>query len=111
MSDPSGVQPILDAATRAAASSDWRTAGKCLRLALRMQELARGPTHPDLVRTLDRLGSVCEVAGQLAEAEVCFRRALAIAVAAVAPDHPLVITSRDNLRQFCVAHDVPIEPD
>ena len=109
MSHAPGVQPILDAATRAAASSDWTTAEKCLRLALRMQEVALGPSHPDVARTLVQLGSVCEVMLQLAEAEVCYRKAFAIAAAALLPGDPLVTSTRDNLRQFCAAHDVAFE--
>jgi hypothetical protein len=109
MSQDPDVQPILDAATQAFASSDWATAEKCLRLALRIQEGALGPSHPELVRTLDRLGSVCEVAHRLGEAELCYRRALSIASATLTPDHPLVTKTRGNLQQFCDAHNLPIE--
>ena len=109
MPESSGPQAVLDAAKRAAATSDWVTAEKCLRLALRMQEVAVGPAHPELANTLNNLAVVCEVSGQLAEAEVCYRKAFSIASAAFAADHPFVATSRENLRQFCEAHDLPFD--
>ena len=109
MPESSGPQAVLDAAKRAAAASDWVTAEKCLRLALRMQEVAVGPAHPELANTLNNLAVVCEVSGQLAEAEVCYRKAFSIASAAFAADHPFVATSRDNLRQFCEAHELPLD--
>ena len=61
------------------------------------------------MRTLDRLGSVCEVAHRLGEAELCYRRALTIASTTLTPDHPLVTKTRANLLQFCEAHNLPAE--
>jgi hypothetical protein len=107
--EESDVQSVLDAATRAAASSNWTTAEQCLRLALRMQEVTLGPSHPELARTLGNLGSVCEVSRQITAAETCYRKALKIAAAALVADHPLVLRTRDNLRQFCAANDLPLD--
>jgi hypothetical protein len=110
MPEVSGVQSVLNSAKRAAASRDWGSAEKCFRLALRMQEVALGPTHPELARTLGHLAAVCEVSNQLGEAENCYRKAWAIAAAVLAPTDPVVTTSRDNLRQFCAAHNIPLDP-
>ena len=109
MPEVSGVQSVLDAAKRAAATRDWGSAEKCFRLALRMQEVALGPTHPALVTTLGNLAAVCEVSNKLAEAEICYRKACAIASAALPPADPLVTTACNNLRQFCEAHGVQLE--
>jgi hypothetical protein len=109
MSESSGVQPILDAATRAAASSDWPTAEKCLRLALRMQEVALGPSHPELASILNNLAVVCEVSQKLDEAEMCYRRALTIVTSSLPPGHASVVTARQNLREFCEAHNLALD--
>ena len=110
MPDSSSVQPILDAAEKAAADGDIDAAEQLLRRAVRLQEANLGPHHPDLANTLNNLGVVCEKTGRLDEAEGCYRRAYEIAAAAFEPDHPFVVTSRKNLADFCEANGRAIEP-
>ena len=110
MPDSSSVQPILDAAEKAAADGDIDAAEQLLRRAVRLQEADLGPHHPDLANTLNNLGVVCEKTGRLDEAEGCYRRAYEIAAAAFEPDHPFVVTSRKNLADFCEANGRAIEP-
>ena len=110
MPDSSSVQPILDAAEKAAADGDIDAAEQLLRRAVRLQEGNLGPHHPDLANTLNNLGVVCEKTGRLDEAEGCYRRAYEIAAAAFEPDHPFVVTSRKNLADFCEANGRAVEP-
>jgi len=49
-----------------------------LRLAVRVYERTCGPEHPRLAEPLSALGAVCQLRGDLAEAERLYRRALAI---------------------------------
>jgi hypothetical protein len=74
-----------------------------------VQERRLGPLHPDLANTLNNLGVVCEITGNLVEAERSFRRAFAIVTTVLEPDHPSVATSRKNLRDFCETQGTPIE--
>jgi hypothetical protein len=110
MPDSGSVQPILDAAEKAAADGDIDAAEQLLRRAVRLQEANLGPHHPDLANTLNNLGVVCEKTGRLDEADGCYRRAYEIAAAAFEPDHPFVVTSRKNLADFCEANGRAIEP-
>jgi hypothetical protein len=110
MPDSSSVQPILEAAEKAAADGDIDAAEQLLRRAVRLQEADLGPHHPDLANTLNNLGVVCEKTGRLDEAEGCYRRAYEIAAAAFEPDHPFVVTSRKNLADFCEANGRAIGP-
>jgi hypothetical protein len=110
MPDSSSVQPILDAAEKAAADGDIDAAEQLLRRAVRLQEANLGRHHPDLANTLNNLGVVCEKTGRLDEADGCYRRAYEIAAAAFEPDHPFVVTSRKNLADFCEANGRVIEP-
>lgn len=109
MPESSHLQSVLESAERAAAGGDLPSAQGCLRVALRLQEAALGPHHPELANTLNNLAVVCERLSQIGEAEHCYRRALAVASAALAPDHPYVVTSRQNLEQFCVAQGLPLD--
>ncbi len=109
MSDLESVRSAVDAAERAAAGGDFQQAARHLRDAVAHQEVALGPTHPDLASTLNNLGVVCERLGENDEAERCYRRACAIVSAAFPADHPFVATSRQNLEAFCAARGVPVE--
>jgi len=101
--------PLVAAAEQAAAG-DYTSAERLLREALEEQERHLGPGHPDLAKTLNNLGVVCDLAGRVDEAEQCYRGAYAIAAAALAPDNPVVATSRQNLEDFCAAHGRPVDP-
>ena len=109
MPEPREPLPIIDAAEQAAAAGNHSTAEALLREAAVAQEARLGPLHPDLANTLNNLGVVCEITGNLVEAERSFRRAFAIATTVLEPDHPFVATSRKNLCDFCEVRGTPIE--
>jgi hypothetical protein len=110
MAESPDLQSVLETAERAAAGGDHASAGQFLREALRLQEAALGPFHPDLASTLNNLAVVCEMSSQFGEAEQCYRRAFAVASAGLDADHPSVATSRQNLREFCEARGLPFDP-
>ncbi len=109
MPEPREPGSIIEAAKEAAAAGDYSTAEALLREAALVQESRLGPLHPDLANTLNNLGVVCEITGNLVEADRSFRRAYAIATTVLEPDHPFVTTSRKNLCDFCEARGTPIE--
>ena len=109
MPEPREPGSIIEAAKEAAAAGDYSTAEALLREAALVQESRLGPLHPDLANTLNNLGVVCEITGNLVEADRSFRRAYAIATTVLEPDHPFVTTSRKNLCDFCEAQGTPIE--
>lgn len=109
MAESPDLQSVLEAAERAAAGGDHASAEQLLREALRLQEAALGPNHPDLASTLNNLAVVCEMTSQFGEAEQCYRRAFAVASAGLDADHPSVATSRQNLREFCEARGLPFD--
>jgi hypothetical protein len=109
MPESHDVQPVIDAAEKAAAAGDYESAERLLRDAARIQEADLGPLHPDLANTLNNLGIVCEIANKPADAELCFRKANAIATVVLEPEHPFAITSRKNLADFCAARRPSIE--
>ena len=75
----------------------------------RSLEAGLGPRHPDLANTLNNLAVVCELTGNMADAEQFYRRAYAIASTVLEPDHELVATSERNLRDFCETHGRPFQ--
>jgi hypothetical protein len=101
---------VIDAAEKAAAAGDFRTAELFLRDAAARQEERLGPFHPDIANTLNNLAVVYETLEQPSKAERCYRRAYAIALAALEPDHPFVAISEKNYRDFCIARGIPFEP-
>ena len=103
------AQSIIEAAKQAAAANDYIAAEALLRRAVRAQEAALGPRHPDLASTVNNLGIVCEINDKPVDVEACFRRAFTIATHTLAPDDPMVATSRQNLRDFCDARGKPFE--
>ena len=109
MPEPREPGSIIEAAKEAAAAGDYSTAEALLREAALVQESRLGPLHPDLANTLNNLGVVCEITGNLVEADRSFRRAYAIATTVLEPGHPFVTTSRKNLCDFCQAQGTPIE--
>ena len=109
MPDRREPRSIIEAAEAAAEAGDHAAAETLLRDAAVAQEARLGPLHPDLANTLNNLGVVCEMTGNLVEAERSFRRAFAIATTVLEPDHPFVATSRKNLCDFCEARGTSIE--
>jgi hypothetical protein len=109
MPEPREPRSIIQAAQDAAAAGNHSTAEALLREAALLQEARLGPLHPDLANTLNNLGVVCEMTGNMVEADRSFRRAYAIATTVLKPDHPFVATSRKNLRDFCEARGTPID--
>jgi len=111
MSDMREFQSVVHAAEQAAAAGDYKSAEELLHTAALLQEASLGPLHPDLANTLNNLGVVCEITGNVADAERYFRRAWEIAATTLEPGHPFVATSRKNLEDFCntrgIAVDVP----
>ena len=111
MSDTREFQSVVHAAEQAAAAGDYKSAEELLHAAALLQEASLGPLHPDLANTLNNLGVVCEITGNVADAERHFRRACEIATTTLEPGHPFVATSRKNLEDFCntrgIAVDVP----
>ena len=67
------------------------------RKALEAAEKNDGPDHPNVVLSLNLLGSLYVSKGQYAQAEPLFKRALAIAEKTLGPDHPLVAMNLNNL--------------
>jgi len=109
MVDAPELRSIVASAEQAANAGDYAEAEQFLRQAALLLETQFGPRHPDLAKTLNNLGVVCETAGKSADAEVCYRRAYAIATSALGPDDPFVITSGNNLRDFCETRGRPFE--
>ncbi len=79
------------------AVADYRGARECFARALRIDEAAFGPDHPNVARDVNNLGRVLQDLGDLAGARECFARALRIDKAAFGPDHPEVATDVNNL--------------
>ncbi len=109
MTDAVDLERTIAAAEEAANAGDYPLAERHLGDALRMQETALGPGHPDLANTLNNLGVIYERTERFDEAESAYRRAYAIARAALPADHPFVTTSATNLREFCNWHDRPFD--
>ena len=79
MTEHEDALQLLDSAERAAAAGEFESAHELLQRAVRRQEEDLGPSHPDLVQTLNNLAVVAEKTGRAAEAEPYYRRAVAIA--------------------------------
>jgi tetratricopeptide (TPR) repeat protein len=65
--------------------------------ALAIFEVAYGPDHPEIARTLGNLGIVLEQLGELGVARAALERVLAIFEAAYGPDHPSIALTLTNL--------------
>jgi class 3 adenylate cyclase/tetratricopeptide (TPR) repeat protein len=69
--------------------------------ALAIFERAYGPEHPDVARSLSRLGNVYWTQGRYAEAQSVHARALAIGEQALGPNHPDIAWSLTGLGLLC----------
>ena len=103
MTETRELRSVLSAAEQAANAGNYAAAEPLLREAAHLLETSLGASHPELANTLNNLAVVCELTGQIDEAEHFYRRAHAIASSTLKPDDELVITSERNLRDFCKA--------
>ncbi len=65
--------------------------------ALKIDEAAFGPDHPEVATEVNNLGLVLKNLGELAEARQCYERALRIDEAVFGADHPQVAIHVNNL--------------
>ena len=69
----------------------------CFERALRIDEAAFGPEHPDVATDINNLGAVLFDQGDVPRALPYLERALAIREATLGPDHPDTQESRRNV--------------
>ena len=81
----------------------YNNAEPLYRRALKINEAAVGPDHPNVAIRLNNLAQLLQATNRLAEAEPLYRRALEIGEAAVGPDHPTVAIRLNNLAQLLQA--------
>jgi tetratricopeptide (TPR) repeat protein len=79
------------------AVAEYTGARQAYERALRIDEDAFGPDHPNVATDVNNLGLVLKDQGDLAGARQTFERALRIDEAAFGPDHPEVATDVNNL--------------
>ena len=79
------------------ARADYTPAKDYLERALRIDETAFGPDHPNVARDVNNLGGVLQDLGDLNGARKLFERALRIDETASGPDHPKVAIRVNNL--------------
>ncbi len=77
--------------------AEFQAARSALERALRIDEAAHGPEHPEVAIDLNNLGGVLRALGKLVAARARIERALKIDEAAYGPDHPKVATGLNNL--------------
>ena len=77
--------------------AEFARARACYERALKIDEAAYGPNHPEVATHVNNLGRVLHEQGDLAGARACYERALKIHEAAYGPDHPNVGTCVNNL--------------
>ena len=79
------------------AQAEYGEAEPLYQRALKIDEKALGPEHPDVARDLNNLAELYREQGKYAEAEPLYRRALKIDEKALGPEHPDVATDLNNL--------------
>ncbi|MEP0803884.1 MAG: tetratricopeptide repeat protein [Chloroflexota bacterium] len=77
--------------------ADYAGARAAYERALKIDEAALGPDHPDVARNVNNLGSVLQAQGDLAEARAAFERVLGILEKTLPPEHPYVTSTTNNL--------------
>jgi tetratricopeptide (TPR) repeat protein len=77
--------------------ADYPAARAAYERALKIDEAAFGPDHPEVATDVNNLGLVLHALGDLAGARAAFERALKIDEAAFGPDHPKVAIRVNNL--------------
>jgi tetratricopeptide (TPR) repeat protein len=83
--------------------AEFARARACFERALKIDEAAYGPEHPNVATDVNNLGSVLQDQGDLTAARACFERALKIDEAAYGPEHPDVATAVNNLGAVLLA--------
>ena len=101
------IPEFIVEAERATSAEDFQTAERALRRALRLQESQLGLVHPEVARTLNALGVVCNLLGRPDEAEFLYRRAVGIARRELVDDHPYIAESLRNLSELYEAQGKP----
>ena len=71
-----------------------------LERALKIDETAYGPDHPNMAIRANNLGMVLRDMGELQEARIYLERALDICQKRLGEDHPTTKTVRGNLESF-----------
>jgi tetratricopeptide (TPR) repeat protein len=61
--------------------------------ALRIREQAFGPDHPEILKSLNKLGNLCWYVDRYSEAEQYRKRAVVISEKAFGPEHPETVKS------------------
>jgi len=79
------------------ALADYAGAKTAFERALKIDEAAFGPDHPNVARDVNSLGGVLQDLGDLVGAKAAFERAIKIWEAAFGADHPQVATGVNNL--------------
>ena len=82
---------------RAAGEGDFAGARALFERALRIDEAAYGPDHPEVGTDANNLGNVLRAQGDYAGARALFERALRIDEAALGAEHPTVAIRLSNL--------------
>ena len=77
--------------------ADYAGAKAAFERALKIDEAAFGPDHPNVAIRVNNLGGVLKDLGDYAGAKAAFERALKIDEAAFGPDHPKVAIRVNNL--------------
>ena len=84
--------------------AEFVEAKSILERAVRIDEQAFGPDHPEVATDVNNLGGVLQALGDLPGARQAFERALKIGEQAFGPDHPQVASFVNNLGS--VLHDL-----
>jgi tetratricopeptide (TPR) repeat protein len=77
--------------------ADYEGAKRILERALKIDENAYGPDHPNVARDVNNIGMVLQDLGDLQEARKCYERALKIDQKADGSDHPNVARDVNNI--------------
>ena len=77
--------------------ADYERAKGILKRALKIDETAYGPDHPNVAIRVNNIGMVLQELGELQEARIYLERALKIDETAYGPDHPNVAIRVNNI--------------
>ena len=97
MDKPDEIAKIISDAERASSEGDYAKSEQALRRVLWLQEAHYGVAHPEVAKTLNDLGVVCDILGRPDEAEFLYRRALGLARTTLPVGHSYISTSLQNL--------------
>ena len=80
--------------------ADFSDARTIFQQALKIDEAAFGPDHPEVAADVNNLGGVLQDLGDPGQAKACYERALKIAESRLGPDHPHAALYRRNLESL-----------